>query len=50
MACRVKARKKRLALPRRQWKINPVTRIKQSAKLYSRARSKLAGHKTDYAE
>lgn len=47
--CRMKAKKKRLALPRRTWKINPVTRVKQSAKVYSRARAKRAEHKTGYA-
>jgi hypothetical protein len=28
--------KKKVALPRRQWQINPVTRVKSSAKKYSR--------------
>jgi hypothetical protein len=36
----MKAKKKKLALPRRQWKINPVTRVKESAKRYSRPRVK----------
>jgi hypothetical protein len=36
----VKAKKKKLALPRRPWKINPVTRVKQSGKNYSRPRVK----------
>jgi hypothetical protein len=36
----MKAKKKKLALPRRQWKINPVTRVKQSGKSYSRPRVK----------
>ena len=36
----MKAKKKKLALPRRQWKINPVTRVKQSGKKYSRPRVK----------
>jgi hypothetical protein len=37
----MKAKKKKLALPRRQWKISPVTRVKQSAKKYARPRVKL---------
>jgi len=36
----MKAKKKKLALPRRQWKIIPVTRVKESAKTYSRPRAK----------
>ncbi len=28
--------KKKLALPRRNWTINPVTRVKDSVKKYSR--------------
>jgi len=36
----MKAKKKKLALPRRPWKINPVTRVKQSGKNYSRPRLK----------
>ena len=35
-----KKNKKKLALPRRQWKLNPVTRVKQSGKTYSRPRVK----------
>jgi hypothetical protein len=35
-----KSKKKKLALPRRQWQINPVTRVKESEKKYSRARAK----------
>jgi hypothetical protein len=35
-----KKRKKKLAFPRRQWQINPTTRVKESAKKYSRPRSK----------
>jgi hypothetical protein len=34
----MKAKKKKLALPRRPWKINPVTRVKESGKNYSRPR------------
>jgi hypothetical protein len=33
-------KKKKLALPRRQWKISPVTRVKVSAKNYARAKAK----------
>jgi hypothetical protein len=36
----VKTKKKKLALPRRQWKISPVTRVKESDKKYSRSRAK----------
>jgi hypothetical protein len=36
----VKKQKKKLAFPRRQWMINPVTRVKQSGKTYSRPRVK----------
>jgi hypothetical protein len=36
----MKSKKKKLALPRRQWKISPVTRVKQSAKKYARPRTK----------
>jgi|GEM_PF-536919 hypothetical protein len=36
----MRVRKKKLALARRTWKINPVTRIKESAKTYSRPRAK----------
>jgi len=35
-----KPEKKKLALPRQQWTINPVTRVKESDKKYSRARVK----------
>ena len=36
----VKKKKKKVALPRRQWQINPVTRVKPSARAYSRLRAK----------
>jgi hypothetical protein len=36
----MKKGKKKLALPRRTWTINPVTRVKDSTKKYSRARAK----------
>jgi hypothetical protein len=35
-----KKSKKKVALPRRSWTINPVTRVKESSKKYSRARAK----------
>ncbi len=35
-----KAAKKKIAFPRRQWQINPATRVKDSAKKYSRAKAK----------
>ena len=41
----MKTKKKKLALPRRQWKINPVTRVKESATKYSRPRVKRAATK-----
>jgi hypothetical protein len=43
----MKAKKKKLALPRRQWKISPVTRVKQSAKSYSRKRDGRDAGKND---
>jgi hypothetical protein len=36
----MKTGKKKLALPRRGWKISPVTKVKGSAKKYSRPRVK----------
>jgi len=42
-----KKRKKKLALPRRQWQINPVTRVKDSKKKYSRPRTKDEERKID---
>jgi hypothetical protein len=35
-----KPSKKKVALPRRTWHINPVTRVKDSRKKYSRPRIK----------
>jgi hypothetical protein len=43
----VKAPKKKIALPRRTWQINPVTRVKDSAKKYRRARVKQALRKSN---
>jgi hypothetical protein len=43
----MKSKKKKLALPRRQWKISPVTRVKQSAKKYARTRTKRDLGRTD---
>ncbi len=37
---RMKSKKKKMALPRRQWKISPVTRVKHSARTYSRKKTK----------
>jgi hypothetical protein len=45
LAQAVKKKKKKIALPRRQWQINPVTRVKASAKTYSRARAGLDARK-----
>lgn len=36
----MKRPKKELALPRRTWRINPTTRVKESVKVYSRPRLK----------
>jgi hypothetical protein len=36
----MKKSKKKIALPRRSWQINPVTRVKESARKYSRSRNK----------
>jgi len=36
----MKKPKKKVALPRRTWQINPVTRVKDSAKKFSRPRVK----------
>lgn len=40
----MKKKKKKVALPRRQWQINPVTRVKPSVKTYSRSRAKSETH------
>jgi hypothetical protein len=39
--------KKKVALPRRTWQINPVTRVKESSKKYSRPRVKEIFKKLD---
>jgi len=36
----MKLNKKKMALPPRQWKISPVTRVKSSAKTYSQMKAK----------
>jgi hypothetical protein len=36
----MKSKKKKVAFPRRSWQINPVTRVKESSKKYSRPRVK----------
>jgi len=36
----MKTKKKKVAFPRRTWQINPVTRVKDSAKRYLRPRVK----------
>jgi hypothetical protein len=41
----MKPKKKKLALPRRTWTINPLTRVKESDKKYSRPRVKLDSSK-----
>jgi hypothetical protein len=40
-------RKKKLAFPRRQWQINPATRVKESTRKYSRPRAKDEQRKLD---
>jgi len=40
-------KKKKLAFPRRQWHINPVTRVKESEKKYARSRTKDEQRKLD---
>jgi hypothetical protein len=42
-----KKTKKKLAFPRRQWQINPATRVKESAKKYARPRAKDEQRKSD---
>lgn len=42
-----KKRKKKVAFPRRQWQINPATRVKESNKKYSRPRAKDEQRKLD---
>ena len=37
---KMKLKKKKVAFPRRTWQISPVTRVKDSAKKYSRPRVK----------
>jgi hypothetical protein len=37
----MKKKKKKIALPRRRWQINLVTRVKPSARTYARPRAKL---------
>ena len=41
----MKKPKKKIALPRRRWQINPTTRVKESAKTYSRPKSKQESRK-----
>jgi hypothetical protein len=43
----MKVKKKKVALPRRTWQINPVTRVKDSKKKYSRPRVKTGLQKLD---
>jgi len=43
----MKAKKKKIAFPRRTWQIKPVTRVKSSAKKYSRPRGKTDLQKSD---
>jgi hypothetical protein len=43
----MKTKKKKVALPRRTWQINPVTRVKDSKKKYSRPRVKTDLQKFD---
>jgi hypothetical protein len=43
----MKTKKKKVALPRRTWQINPVTRVKDSKKKYLRPRVKTDLQKSD---
>jgi hypothetical protein len=43
----MKSKKKKMAFPRRIWQINPVTRVKDSAKKYLRSRVKSDLRKQD---
>jgi hypothetical protein len=43
----MKTKKKKVAFPRRTWQIKPVTRVKESAKKYSRPRVKQDFQKLD---
>jgi hypothetical protein len=43
----MKTKKKKVAFPRRTWQINPVMRVKSSAKKYSRPRGKQNFQKSD---
>jgi hypothetical protein len=43
----MKSKKKKVAFPRRIWQINPVTRVKGSAKKYLRPRAKQNLRKQD---
>jgi hypothetical protein len=42
-----KSQKKKVALPLRTWQMNPVTRVKESSKEYSRQRVKENWRKQD---
>ncbi|MBI3851297.1 MAG: hypothetical protein HY298_13635 [Verrucomicrobia bacterium] len=46
----MKSKKKKVALPRRKWQINPATRVKDSAKKYSRPRAKSSERSLLYEE
>jgi hypothetical protein len=43
----MKSKKKKLVFPRRTWQINPITRVKESAKKYLRPRVKSDLRKQD---
>ncbi len=38
----MKSKKKKIAMPRRRWQMNPVERVKESAKVYDRRTAKRA--------
>jgi len=46
----MKQKKKKVALPRRKWQINPATRVKESARKYSRPRAKSLERRLPYEE
>ena len=43
----MKSKKKKIALPRRRWQMNPVERVKESAKVYDRRAVKRTEHRRE---
>jgi hypothetical protein len=46
----MKKKKKKLVMPRRQWLINPATRVKESEKRYLRAKARRVEQQVKYEE